>query len=257
LPRTRVPAVATHNRTLRADKAPSRHELRRCKDYIARPRDSGYRGIHLVYKFRTTHEDRSVHNGQRIEIQIRTQLQHVWATADEIVGAFTKQALKSGQGSNEWQQLFALVSSAFSIKERRPLVPGTPDGELLYEEIRNVSRRIQAEPFLAACSEATVHIEKLNAPAVAYLLVLDIENRRVSVRPQTSMLEANDRYAELEKENSGNPNTQTVLVSVDSIGDLQTAYPNYYLDVSRFLHEVRSITGPWRAVLSEPKGEQS
>jgi ppGpp synthetase/RelA/SpoT-type nucleotidyltranferase len=65
------------------DKAPSRHELHRCKDYIASPKLSGYRGVHLIYKFRSDNPDRAAHNGQRIEVQIRSRLQHVWATAVE------------------------------------------------------------------------------------------------------------------------------------------------------------------------------
>ena len=232
------------------DKAPSRHELHRCRDYIASPKPSGYRGVHLIYKFKTPNPEKAIHNGQRIEIQIRSRLQHTWATAVEVVGAFRKQALKSGQGSQEWQRLFALMGSALARKEQRPSVPGTPTGNDLVKEIQSVSRAIKAEPFLAGCSEAAVFIEKTVRPAVAYLIVLDVEARRVRIRPQDSMWVANQKYVELEKENSGKPNLQTVLVSVDSLGDLKTAYPNYYLDVSQFL-KLRSVVGPFRVVASK------
>ena len=79
-------------------KAPHRHELHRCKDYIAFPKKSGYRGIHLVYKFKTDKDQRSAHNGQRIEVQIRSRLQHAWATAVEIVGSFQTPSTKVWAG---------------------------------------------------------------------------------------------------------------------------------------------------------------
>ena len=53
----------------------------------------------------------------RIELQIRTKLQHIWATAVESMGTFLGQALKSRQGDQEWLDFFAATSSAFAYKE--------------------------------------------------------------------------------------------------------------------------------------------
>ena len=69
------------------------HEFKSCKDYIAEPKASGYRGIHLIYRFKL--RDPSPYQGQQVEIQLRSKLQHVWATAVEAAGTFTNQALKS------------------------------------------------------------------------------------------------------------------------------------------------------------------
>src|SRR6266516_148155 len=73
-----------------------RSEQTNMKDYISTPKSDGYRGIHLVYKYKSGSEKHSIYNEQKIEIQIRSRLQHAWATAVEIVDAFTGQALKSG-----------------------------------------------------------------------------------------------------------------------------------------------------------------
>lgn len=67
-------------------------------DYIAHPKPDGYRGIHLVYRYRSSSRGKKIYNGLRIEIQLRTQLQHAWATAVEAVSMFTGQALKSNVG---------------------------------------------------------------------------------------------------------------------------------------------------------------
>jgi ppGpp synthetase/RelA/SpoT-type nucleotidyltranferase len=237
-------------------KAPNRHELHRCRDYILNPKASGYRGVHLIYKFRTENPERAAHNSQRIEVQIRSRLQHTWATAVEVVGAFREQALKSGQGSEEWRRLFALMGSVIARKEHSTLVPGTPEGLELIKEVQALSGEIKAEQFLAGCSSAAVHIEasrKAAERAVMYLIVLDINERRVRILPQDSMLVANQKYAEMEKENRDKPHLQTVLVSVDSLGALRTAYPNYYLDVSEFLKELLAAVGPFILVPSKSK----
>ena len=92
------------------------HELTDEKDYILNPRDEdGYRSIHLIYKYRNRRTQE--YDGLRIELQIRTRLQHIWATAVESMGTFLGQALKSRQGDQEWLDFFALISSAFALKE--------------------------------------------------------------------------------------------------------------------------------------------
>lgn len=234
-------------------KNPHRHELHRCKDYIAEPKASGYRGVHIIYKFRSLNARYVPHNGQRIEVQIRSRIQHIWATAVEVVGAFTKQALKSSQGSEDWQRLFALMGSILANKEGRAPVPDTPSGAELISEIQHISRKIKADEFLSACSSAAVHVEQNVIDAAAYLLILDVDKRSVNITPFNSMLGANVRYAQAERENRGKEHIQTVLVSVDSIGALRSAYPNYYLDVSEFLSELRAVAGPFRIVFGHQK----
>ena len=65
------------------------HIFKSEKDYITHPKTDGYRCHHLVYEYRGT-EVTKAYTGTRIEIQVRTQLQHAWATAVEAVGIFYK-----------------------------------------------------------------------------------------------------------------------------------------------------------------------
>lgn len=77
-----------------------KHKLDHVDHYIDTPRSSGYRGVHLIYKY---YSDRNeTYNGLKIEVQLRSALQHAWATAVEIVGTFTRQALKSSRGEADW-----------------------------------------------------------------------------------------------------------------------------------------------------------
>ena len=75
------------------------------KDYINYPKESGYRSIHQIFKCK---------NGFSIELQIRTQIQHAWATAVETMGTFLDLSLKSSEGPDKWLDFFALAGSVNS-----------------------------------------------------------------------------------------------------------------------------------------------
>jgi ppGpp synthetase/RelA/SpoT-type nucleotidyltranferase len=91
-------------------------EPKRKKDYIARPKDDGYRSVHLIYKY-TGESQGGAFKGLTIEVQIRSRLQHAWATALETIDAFTGQGLKAHlrtgtdqQLKERWERFFLLVS---------------------------------------------------------------------------------------------------------------------------------------------------
>ena len=60
-----------------------KHKMLRLDDYLDAPKSSGYRGIHLIYRYFSDRTE--TYNGLQIEIQVRTPLQHSWATAVETV----------------------------------------------------------------------------------------------------------------------------------------------------------------------------
>jgi (p)ppGpp synthase/HD superfamily hydrolase len=117
------------------------HKFRGEKDYITNPKPDGYRCYHLVYEY-SGEGATAAFSGLRVEVQIRTQMQHAWATAVEAVGIFTRQALKSNQGSQDWLRLFALMGSAIAAIEGTPMIPGTPENkEDLVAEIASLRGR--------------------------------------------------------------------------------------------------------------------
>ncbi len=201
-------------------------------DYIAAPKKSGYRGVHLVYKFRSDSTALTIYNGLRIEIQLRSRIQHQWATAVETVDMFTTQALKSDIGTDSWKRFFALAASAFAAIERRPFVPGTPDNlQEVKLELRKFTRELT---LLEGFQKATEIVEgKLGK---IFLLQLDSESRTIKTTGYSSdgLLSAQARCLEIERENKDFPGRQVVLVSVDSLNALPKAYPNFFLDITGF-----------------------
>jgi Uncharacterized protein conserved in bacteria len=102
-----------------------KHKLHRVRDYIHNPKASGYRGVHMIYKYNS--DKIKTWNNLKVELQIRTQLQHVWATAVETVGAFTRQALKSSMGklngcgsSHLWVRISREPRKPLSYQTHRP-----------------------------------------------------------------------------------------------------------------------------------------
>ena len=92
-----------------------RHKLLYENDYIANPKPSGYRGVHLIFRYGS--DQRPEFNGYRIEMQFRSSRQHTWATAVETVDTFTRQSLKSGKGNGRWKRFVALMGSYLAYKE--------------------------------------------------------------------------------------------------------------------------------------------
>ena len=98
------------------------HEFKTYDNYITDPKTSGYRSIHLIFRYKDKNDPER--NGLLIEIQLRTELQHSWATAVETMGAFVGANFKFGEGQQKWLKYFALTSNAFSFIEETPQVPG-------------------------------------------------------------------------------------------------------------------------------------
>ncbi len=221
-----------------------KHPLVKEDDYIVNPKTSGYRGIHRVYRY---YSDRSsTYNGLQIEIQMRSQLQHAWATAVETVGTFLQQSLKASRGSDDWLRFFALMGSGIARLENAPLVPGTPsDPAALIHEVEAYLKRLDVFGRLNAYSSTVRILEQPEVKGSHYfLLELRPSEGTVTVEPYTrhQLTEATARYLEVERHLTG-PGAEAVLVSVESLSLLRRAYPNYFLDTGVFLNTVREVTG--------------
>ncbi len=213
------------------------HELDHVDDYINRPRDSGYRGVHLIYRFKSNSSHTKPYDRMKVEIQARTILQHAWATAVETVGTFTDQALKSSQGQADFLRFFRLMGSCMAIKEGTPLVPGTPENESgLVDELRKVERRLDFRRRFEVYGHAVHEDRSYLFGAEYYLLDLDLSSRRVSVTgfSNAELSKAQAAYGEAEQSIDKDDPRQVVLVKASSLDELRSAYRNYYLDTNEF-----------------------
>ena len=221
-----------------------RHKLAHEDDYIQEPRDSGYRSSHLIYRYISDRNE--MYNGLKVEIQIRTPLQHAWATTVETVDAFTKQALKSSRGKPEWERFFQLMGTEMAFREGTPPVPGTPtDRRELRQELRECTEELQVLSSLAGFTTAlriTKYASAKNKDVDYFMLSLDNVAEHLSVTgfSRRELKKASIAYSKKEKQIRDKKGTDAVLVSVDSMRNLQRAYPNYFADTHRFVIELKS-----------------
>lgn len=218
-----------------------KHKLLRVDDYLTSPQKSGYRGVHLIYRYYSDRSD--AYNGLQIEIQLRSLLQHAWATAVETVGTFLKQALKSSQGHAEWLRFFALMGSALALRERTSLVPNTPDTRnALLAELRMAASALDVERRLHAYGDA---LRTLEEPSVSnahyFLMALDPKADTITIRgyAKNELEIATNQYLAIERSLDAASGAEAVLVSVESVAALKRAYPNYFLDTHAFLVAVQ------------------
>lgn len=219
-----------------------RHILKREYDYIANPKKSGYRSYHMVYQFHSDSKD-TYNKNMFIEIQFRTKLQHMWATAVEMMGIYTKSNLKSSQGDQDILRFFTLVSSLFAIEEKMPICPNTSNfADELISEIKSLDKKNNIISTLSGLNVSIKHASKIynqKDKNLYYILLLNYEEMTVTVKPfKSSNLEtATKLYERIEQGSDLN----VVLVSASSFETLRLAYPNYFADISYFVQKLRNV----------------
>lgn len=221
------------------------HELvvKQCKDYIAQPKTSGYRSIHLIYRYKNARAPK--YDGLLLELQLRTKLQHAWATAVETMGTFLNHPLKSSEGPEEWLKFFSLAGSAFAHLENTSHVPGYEhlSRDETFSAVIEKIKELDVRNKLLAFTVAAERVNTDKRGGSYHLILLDAINKNVTIRSfsQSNLEQASKEYSEAEKRITEGELLQAVLVSAGSIDNLRKAYPNYFLDTHEFVSHLNRI----------------
>ena len=204
----------------------------RIKNRIECPSDSGYRSEHFMFE-----ED-----GMIVEIQLRTYLQHLWATTVETVDIFRGTSLKTGETDDSWQDFFAMVSSIYAAMEQTPLplrYRKIPLQKIL-EDLKKVSEKGNIFRQINGYSKARV-LGKINIPREAFYVILTINPEKKHINCACYMKDAYsaavDEYEKMEKYVKEN----SVLISVNDFKKVKEAYPNYFMNLEVFERLTRII----------------
>lgn len=204
-----------------------------CKDYILSPKESGYRGIHDVYAYKSKKgNDRSDKwNGLLIEIQYRTIYQHAWATAVEIADYLTQGRTKFSQGDIEYQEFFRFASEiiARAFEQRNSCLSDMSNEELIkkFNELSQKTNLLTRLKQLQKISESKIHFK--NNIVIHFKLEKGVP--KVDIYSYNSLPLANIVYFALEKEY---PDDDIVLVKSDTKKNILEAYRNYFADAKDF-----------------------
>ncbi|MDB5812974.1 MAG: hypothetical protein JWN23_91 [Rhodocyclales bacterium] len=235
-------------------------------DYILNPQSSGYRSLHLVYRFKSRNHpecDRLL-----FEIQLRTRTQHAWATAVETVGAVIGQALKSSEGERNWLIYFQSAALAFEFSEPpKSVIRGSRSQGAVARVLAELDDKLQVSKKLSAYRNALRATEGLDAKSAGYFLLILLPNEpELQIIPFSKIDVAYREYERYERlllplyteerqqlllfpELADYSGAQAVLVGADSLKSIRESYPNYYLDTDVFLQRIEQFVQMYRNVI--------
>ncbi|MCA1453985.1 RelA/SpoT domain-containing protein [Bradyrhizobium sp. BRP22] len=204
-------------------------------DYITSPTERGYRGIHDVYEYRARRKRSPICNGLLIELQYRTQLQHAWATAVEVVTQLTENEPKFDRGDRRHIRLFCLASEILARvhEERKSCLPDLSDRQLV-EELDALDAQIGVMDMLLNLAAFKWIDDQAKSK---HVILQSTKAEGLKMHPFDLELEASTALLELEKQF---PEDDIVLVGADSVAEMTSAFRNYFRDVGDFLRLMRS-----------------
>lgn len=222
------------------------------KDYIHEPQKSGYRSHHL---FAVVEDEGSRY---RVEIQVRTRLEHYWATAVEAMSEIYGHDYKSPPipaserlVDNERREFLAATSALFALQERGAPVPdfeNMPETNVI-RQLESLTCLRQLMVDLRASADSVFQPDVLEGvDGGLFLLKFSRENQYLDVdRFASSELgEALECYDSLERHidgaskvmrycaGTGDDYDNVVLAYARTPEQLSVAYPNYSANVKLF-----------------------
>jgi hypothetical protein len=240
-----VSSIDAANNTIDCFRRDSKHVLHSESSYIAIPKRGGYRSHHMIFKFKGIDVE-EVFNGRKVELQIRTRLQHTWATAVEAVGTFRRENLKAGKGDSNWLRLFELMSAEFAIAEDCEPAANLPPRNDRIKEMRELAGYLDAQRTLEALRQVvryTASYVQAGEKPEFFRIELNRNTGEVFVKPHSMPKTGLQEQHSVEQLAviSGNRDINTVFVSAASIDELKQGYPNYFGDVQLFNKNLRDL----------------
>ncbi|ELY2717817.1 RelA/SpoT domain-containing protein [Cronobacter sakazakii] len=230
-------------------KSRSVHKVIRESNYLT-PKESGYGGIHLIYSCFDGSEDKFPWKKTKIEVQLRTELQHAWATSLEIIDTLENIKLKtSNEGHTEWRRFFYIAGCLVAHDERACILSKDKVEEYqkelsTLESELDVRKKLASYVFSLSVTSDDKLIKKLPKNYRGHFLVtmkrepVDPDNKdkiRFAVALEAFKIKEADEALEALKRDDADPEVLiAVLLATDNIKSLKKAYPNYLGSTSQF-----------------------
>jgi putative GTP pyrophosphokinase len=200
-------------------------------DYLKKPKDSGYRGIHDIYSYDVNSESGKHLKGLLVEIQYRTTIQHAWATAVEVIGFITSSQPKFEKGDKRYQHAMALASEILARAYENMPGPFSQMSDMdLVREFLDKENEINLLNMLRGLNSTNLSMsENRNA------ILIFSQNGELEIKTYRNSPEALRALFELESEQSGK---DIVLVKADTTEEVRFAFKNYFSDAQDFIELV-------------------
>lgn len=213
-------------------------------DYIAHPKNTGYRGIHDVYRHyprgSSRSEKRKPWDGLLVELQYRTRAQHAWATAVEISDLLDGERTKFDLDESERGRFFAIASEI--IARRHENLSNSfleTSTENLLAELQHLEAKMGILRRLELLKQFEDE-ENLQNHNVLNIYRKDDGSLALDVIPFKSAAPAIEKATQLE---ASDDSLNAVYVRSDNPKQLRSAYRNYFYDPVDFVHMIQSEGG--------------
>lgn len=209
-----------------------------CKDYITNPKESGYRGIHDIYAYKSDPRRPNNWNGLFVEIQYRTKYQHAWATAVEIADIIKHSRTKfSDVADAEQNDYFRYASEIIARVYENSIscCSGLSDDELI-KNFMVLENKLHILRILKSMDVLKLNIPSNYKRALIIRLYSEAEKINIEVYTFRSNADAGKRLFEIEREH---PNDDIVLVKSDKVSSIKNIFKNYFIDAGDFVEYMR------------------
>lgn len=213
-------------------KARFRHERRNDidkYDYIKTPKGTGYRGVHDVYAYDVKSNAGKALKGLLIEIQYRTNIQHAWATAVEVIGFITESQPKFQEGDRRYQSAMALASDilARAFEGTTGPHPEMSDHDVV-KNFLDMDHKLGLMNMLRGLNSADTEVSSNRNTILIFS-----ESGSLEVKTYRDATDALRALFELEETM---PGRDIVLVKADTSEEVRFAFKNYFSDAQDFIH---------------------
>ncbi|OCH68987.1 RelA/SpoT domain-containing protein [Vibrio splendidus] len=219
-----------------------RVRIKNIDNYITNPKpnDCGYRSLHVIYRY-----DHASGKSFNIEAQLRTRLQHLWATTVEIVDILEGTKIKThSHSTNEdkddlqikWEELLSIMSRYIADAEGA-IELGQDDKDQFSIRLRELNDEINALGRLETFKILSEKVKSCSNNRVSHVLLVIDENalEQIFNAEFDNYSQAISAYNALENATRSEPKINTLLISTSDIGQLSEAYPNYLGDCASFM----------------------
>lgn len=217
-------------------------------NYIKNPKSDGYRSIHKVFyyssniPYSTLNEKSFNLENKKIELQLRTRLQHIWATTVEIYDIINKSNIKTGTHNKletkeglffkKCSLVFEGIESNDVEKIKININEIFRDKDLveIYNRLKGIKniKNIQLPKTLGS-DEVFILITDLNKGKTTFFTTEPIEKND---KQDTFLINAS--YRRLEEKNTKGEYI-LLLLTLGDIKKLKNVYPNYFLNTNEFI----------------------
>ncbi|RDU65803.1 hypothetical protein CQA53_05785 [Helicobacter didelphidarum] len=216
-------------------------------DYIQQPKEDGYRCLHLIIK---------VQNRYYVEIQIKTKLQHLWATSLEVISTIKDKDFKHEYKNDQLNLFFKNISQIidwhenYSSKMQITLKSKVKIIKILYSKYL---KEIEVISKYSSNIKEVLDALKIDNKKIPKNIIFTLDvNRAIDAiegKGSDNILKINAFDSEKEALTSYNQRelkrykdgADIVLISSYSLDDLEKNYPNYYLDCDEFIRCIKDI----------------